>query len=141
MRRRALDLLARREHSRAELRAKLRSRGFDAQAVDAVLATLQGEGLQSDARFAESYLRARVERGMGPVRLRAELGARGLERGDIERAVGALDVDWYELAAQARRRRFGDAPPLNFKEKGRQSRFLAQRGFDGEQIRFALGDE
>ncbi len=141
LRHRALDLLARREHSRAELATKLRRRGFAGEAIAPLLDELEQDGLLSEARFAESFVRSRVDRGFGPLKLAAELAARGLDRADAEHAIASLDVDWVALAAAARRRRFGDATPSDFRERARQSRFLAQRGFDSEQIRSALGDE
>jgi regulatory protein len=38
-----------------------------------------------------------------------------------------------------RRRRFGPEVPADWKEKGRQSKFLQYRGFSSDHIRFALG--
>ena len=140
LRRRALDLLARREHGRRELAQKLRARGFDADPIDAVIGQLEAEGLLSEARYAESYVRSRVARGIGPVRLRGELAARGVEETDIDRALSSAAVDWCELAGEARSKRFGPAQPAGFKERARQARFLHQRGFASEHIRCALDD-
>ena len=102
----ALNLLARREHSRRELEAKLRSRGFEAQVASATAAALDAEGLLSERRFAESYVHSRAERGFGPVRIRAELGERGVADGDIEAALAGID-DWDERLAAVYARKFG----------------------------------
>ena len=48
--------------------------------------------------------------------------------------------DWREQALAARRKRFGAGAPEDFEEKARQSRFLAQRGFEQEHIRYALDE-
>ncbi|WP_328716587.1 regulatory protein RecX [Halomonas elongata] len=135
----AIRLLARREYARGELRERLAAKGHAAEDVEACLLELEEQGLQSDARFAESFLRSRVARGQGPLKLRAELGRRGIDD-DIARqafAELAAEVDWFELAAEVLARRFtgpGETP----RERARRERFLAGRGFDFEQLRHAL---
>ncbi|RAW08515.1 recombinase RecX [Halomonas elongata] len=135
----AIRLLARREYARGELRDRLAAKGHAAEDVEACLLELEEQGLQSDARFAESFLRSRVARGQGPLKLRAELGRRGIDD-DIARqafAELAAEVDWFELAAEVLARRFtgpGETP----RERARRERFLAGRGFDFEQLRHAL---
>ena len=93
---RCLAALGRREYSRAELAAKLGE--FPAEDVAAVLETLAERGWQSDARFAESYLRG--HRGYGRLKMRHELEARGI-RGELLRET--LDsADWFAAAPAAR---------------------------------------
>jgi regulatory protein len=137
-RRRALDLLARREHSRDELERKLRVRGFADATLAETLASLETEGLLADRRFAESFVRARIGRGQGPARIRAELAARGVDQACAVEQLAATEVDWVRLAARARIRRFGPALPENQKERARQARFLQYRGFDSAHIMAAL---
>ncbi len=134
--RQALDLLARREHSRRELERKLASRGFAEDLIGPVLDDLEASGALATARFTEHFIRARVARGKGPVRIRAELAERGVPEGaDLLRD---SDVNWVEEARAARAKRFGAAPPRDFKERARQSRFLQSRGFSSAQIAAAL---
>ena len=57
LRRKAIGLLARREHSRAELARKLAADGTE-EDIATVLAQLEAEGLLSDARAAAAYVRA-----------------------------------------------------------------------------------
>ena len=71
--------MARRSHSRAELRRKLGRRGYDALEVDAAVARLAELGLQDDRAFAEGHVRRR-SRSLGPLALSAELVARGIDR-------------------------------------------------------------
>jgi len=136
--RQALDLLARREHSRLELERKLRARGYGAEVVAASLDALQSSGALADSRFAESFVRVRAARGQGPVRIRMELGERGVDGAEALALLAAADCDWGELARQARVKRFGAAPPRSYKERARQARFLQYRGFDAAQIDRAL---
>lgn len=140
IRARALKLLARREHAPRELVRKLVQRGFDEGTVTAVAAELEAENLLSETRFAESVARSRAERGYGPARIRAELGAKGVDESIVDDALPALETDWGELAGRVRRKRFGAAVPADFPAKAKQMRFLQRRGFDADAIRRALGE-
>jgi regulatory protein len=133
-------LLARREHSRVELSRKLRARGMPHELVDEVLGSLVARRLQSDERYAESLVNSRVSRGQGPVRIRRDLSRQGIPEAEIDAALAAAAVDWYELARDTRQRRFGADAPAEWKERARQARFLEYRGFTGDQIREAIGD-
>lgn len=133
-RNKAMDLLARREHSAQELRAKLLSRGYAPDEVDPAIERLVEEGLLSDARFAEAFTAARVRKGQGPIRIRGELEQRGVAEHLIEASLGRADVDWITAARGVRERKFGAGSPADYKEHARQSRFLQYRGFTGEQI-------
>jgi regulatory protein len=125
-------LLARREHSRAELEAKLLRRGYREAEVASALDALQDEGLLSHARYAEAFVRARVERGQGPLRIAFELRQRGVESELVEEALAAYADEWVPRAEKQVRRRFGAAPPEDFAERARRMRFLERRGFPAE---------
>ena len=137
-----IRLLARREHSRRELRRKLAARGHDAAVVEEVLAELAQTGLQSDARFAEGYVRSAIGRGHGPVKIRAALRERGI---DAEGAAKALDTDadWLRLARVALAKRFGAQAATNHALERtawlRQARFLAGRGYPADVVTQAIG--
>ena len=60
-RRQALDLLARREHSRLELERKLLKRSYSRDTTNEVLDVLEVEGLLEEARFIESFVRTRID--------------------------------------------------------------------------------
>ena len=138
MGRRALDLLARREHSRAELIRKLVGAGHDRSETERTVEDLAARGLVSDVRFAEAFIRSQVGRGSGPLRIRRDLEARGVEAAAIE---GLLDPDaeeWEERARAARTKRFGMVRPTGRAEAARQARFLAGRGFTRRQVRRAI---
>ena len=134
----AMNLLARREHSRRELQQKLQRRFGAADELSSVLDAHTGEGLQSDRRFAESFLRQRLERGYGPLRVRQEMRERGLDEAAIAAAEAALEPDWDELAEQVYRRRFSGEPVADARERARRARFLQARGFHHQSIRCLL---
>lgn len=137
----AMNYLARREHSRRELEQKLAQKGYEAEDIRADLDRLVEDGLLSDARFAEAFVHARRQRGHGPLKIQAELKQRGVDDGLIQHCLEMPDDDWYELAREARGKRFGAALPESHEQRLRQSRFLQQRGFTHAQIRAAMKAE
>ena len=141
MRATAMNLLARREHSTQELRDKLLTRGFEDDEIVPALQTLSREGLLSDERFTESFIHSRMERGSGPVKIRAELRQRGVTDEVISNWLDERDRAWLERAEAVRCKKFGSALPVDYKEKARQARFLQYRGFSAEQTRQVLRDD
>jgi len=133
VRRVAMDLLARREHGRAELSRKLRQRGAAQDLIDPALDRLAEEGLLNESRYLESYIASRARAGYGPVRIREELSQRGLPRGEIDSALSESDVDWSENLREVWRRKFARLPQ-DVRERAQQGRFLSYRGYSMEAI-------
>jgi regulatory protein len=134
LRQRAVRLLARREHTRAELARKLAALGTPEE-IDTVLNELAGSGLQSDARFAESYLRSQSAR-LGAARLRQTLRQKGVSPDLITDHVEDLP-DELERARAVWQKKFS-AAPADRGDWARQARFLQGRGFSVEIIRKLL---
>jgi regulatory protein len=133
----ALRMLANREHSRSELRRKLASKAQEGDDVEAVLDRMQISGFQSDARFAEGFIRSKGER-FGAARLRRELAERGVEAALVEDALdGALLSDELSRARAVWKRKFGEVPQ-DRNEWARQARFMQARGFAVDVIRKLL---
>jgi regulatory protein len=139
-RRKAMDYLARREHTAGELVDKLTRAGFDRDIVIMEVERLADEGLQSDERFAEAFIASRVRQGKGPLRIRADLAGKRVPEALVDAAFAEFDGDWRSLACEVREKKFGADRPGDFKARARQMRFLQYRGFDSEQIRAACGD-
>lgn len=136
-----MDLLARREHAPVELADKLQRRGYARDDVAPVLDALTADGLLSAERYAGAVAAARSARGMGPLRIRSELGRMQIEDALIERALDGLDVDWFVLADTVCRKRFGASAPQDYRARARRMRFLQQRGFDFDCIRAAVDQQ
>ena len=130
---RALALLARREFSRFELRARLEPHAPDGDTLDALLDRLVARRLLSDQRFVESLVRRRSGR-FGTARIRHELRGHQLPAEQLESAVQALKSSEFDRALEVWRKRFGE-PAASRDERLRQMRFLAGRGFAAEVIR------
>ncbi len=133
-----MDFLARREYGQTELIRKLADKGFDHDVATRAVTQLTAEGLQSDQRFAESFVQSRINQGKGPVRIRLDLGQRGISDSTIETAIEEAGADWRALAREQRRKKFGNADPADFKDKARQMRFLQYRGFEQDHIQSAF---
>ncbi len=131
----AVRFLAVREHSRHELRRKLRGRSHDPGLIDGVLDDLERQQLLSDERFAEQYLEQRMRRGFGPLRIRAELEQRGVADPVIAAALQRAHPDWEGLLVEAAARKFGEQPGFDLRDLARRGRFLEQRGFPISLIR------
>jgi regulatory protein len=137
-RNKAMNLLARREHSQAELRTKLAVREYSPEEIEATVAALLADGLLSDERFAEAYITARMRTGQGPVRIRGELKQRGVAAQIIGAHMDDASLEWHSIVREVRSKKFGEGMPVEFKEKAKQMRFLEYRGFTSEQIRLAF---
>jgi regulatory protein len=135
----ALRMLATREHSRVELKRKLAAKAEEGEDVEAVLDRMAETGLQSDERFAESYVRSRAAR-LGTSRLQYELVKRGVTEEVADTALNeVLEEDELTRARGVWLKKFGQ-PPGNRQEWARQARFLQSRGFSAEIIRKLLRD-
>lgn len=132
----ALKLLARREHSRAELKRKLARYGEDEAAIEALLDDFERRGWLSEKRFAQQVVAARAGR-YGSLRVGNELREKGVAEALVDEAVRQARQGDLEAAREVWRRKFGRLPHDNA-ERGRQARFLQSRGFSMDVIRQVL---
>ena len=132
LRARALRLLARREHSREELRRKLSAFAEEGEAVTVLLDDLSAQGWLSDARFAEHAARARARR-FGPLKVAYFLKSRGIAEEIIAAGVRAAGPEGSASIEAIWRSRFRDLP-ADERGKARQVRFLQGRGFPLDEI-------
>ena len=129
-------MLARREHSRAELAARLATEG-SAEEINRMLSELEAEGLLSDARFAEAYVRSHGAR-QGRARLQQALRQRGVAADVAAPPLAALASE-LDRARDVWQRKFSILP-TDRREWARQARFLQGRGFATDVIRQLLKD-
>jgi regulatory protein len=129
---RALRLLSRREHSRAELVQKLKRFEEEPGALARALDELQAKGFINEQRVIESVVHRRAAR-LGSARIRRELEDKGLDPEAVSQAVANLQISEQERALEVWRKKFADLP-LDAASAARQMRFLAARGFAAEVI-------
>ena len=132
IKRSCFQYLARREHSQLELCQKLSRKGFESSEIRAVLDDLVMNNWQSDQRFAESFFKQCLARGLGPLRIVYELRQRGIT--DEQTVMGEGQVDWEKQLISVYQKKFGDNILLTAREWAKRLRFLQYRGFSSEMI-------
>jgi len=140
----AIMSLSRREHSRAELAAKLRQKGYADRIVKSTLDELQERGYLDDRRFARLWIERRsVHHPRGRRLLALELEQKGVS---AELAREALAEDFSEASerevlinlVRKRLRTLSGSDPQVFQR--RLLAFLARRGFSYDDIRQVLAE-
>ncbi len=132
LRERALRLLARREHTRAELAQKLSRYSEEHDDVDTLVAEFTRSGIVSDQRFAEHFIAAKQKR-FGHLKIAYELKAKGLDAESIKQLTVTSREQELDAAREVWRKKF-PSPPLSAVEKAKQMRFLQGRGFSSDTI-------
>lgn len=134
----AVDYLARREHSQHELYQKLLAREYSETEIEQALQRLREKDLQSDERFAQAYVSSRYDRGHGPYKITMELKQRGVDENTLTAIVYDEQYDWFEKALLAYQKKYGSKEISDYSDRVKRARFLQQRGFSSEQIQFAM---
>ncbi len=130
----AMNLLARREHSARELLQKLNKRDFEHDDIQMAIKELQADNLQCDSRFTESFVNQRVNAGYGPIKIRHELGQKGVAEELVDVCLAEFDGEWQDRMLQQKTRKFGTEIPADYAETMKQARFLQNRGFSPESV-------
>lgn len=147
LRARALQYLARREYSRAELRGKLlphvqtdtdfeQSQPVD---LDALLDDLTARGWLSDARAATQLVYAKRSR-FGTQRITHELRQKGIAEELISATLPELKETELAAAREVWQKKFCTLPQ-DARENAKQMRFLQSRGFGFDVIFQVLRSE
>ena len=135
---RALDLLARREYSRLELKRRLAPHAESEDEIDSLLAELSERQWQSDERYAEAFIHSK-SRSRGRLRLQQELAAKGVDESLVRANLPDRDTELAN-ALVVLHKKFA-APPQDFQEKQKQIRFMLYRGFEMDIVQAALKEE
>ena len=135
IRKKILDLLSRREHSKYELVLKLERRVDSSDKLLKEIDKISDQNLQSDERFSESYIRSRYNSGFGPSRIKYDLSKRRVAESIINDAFRDIDLNWLEKLKKENIKKYGNENPKNMQELSKRTKFFVQRGFDQEMIR------
>ena len=137
----ALQQLARRELSEAQIRQRLARRGFTPEDIDTAVARLRQDGSLDDARVAGAIARSQLSlKKRGARRVRREIEAAGIASALAERAVAEVyaEVDSEALLAAAIDRRLGTRRLDDDRDMARLYRYLVGQGFDSDRAMAAL---
>jgi regulatory protein len=127
----AYRLLGRREYSVFELDRRIRQKWPEATEVDELIEALVEENLVSDERYAEAFVRFRIQRYQGPLKIKAALRTKGISDALISRELNAHSDEWIDIAAQWLERQNPGA--IDFEKKKKYYRRLTSRGFTHDQ--------
>lgn len=130
---RALRLLMRREHGRAELVRKLAQHAESMDAVELLVDELVRRKLLSEDRLAESRATT-LSRKFGVSRIRHDLRAKGIGEETIDRVAAEAQATELERAKEIWKRKFRE-PAASPADRAKQMRFLAARGFSHDTIK------
>jgi len=139
LRQRALDYLAKREYSYAELWQKLKPFAEEDDDIPALLEDFKNRGWLSDARFTEQIVHARRAK-FGSARIAHELREKGVADHLIADAIGQVKDNELDNATEVWRKKFR-AGPKSREEWAKQARFLQSRGFGFDLIKKVLNAE
>ena len=130
----AIDLLSRREHSRVEIENKLSTKGFPEAQVAQAMEQLLENDLQSDQRYIEDFVRSRVLKGSGPLKISQELRMRGIDDGMLNSYLDSQNVDWLEVATTVYEKKYRSDQEIDARERAKRVRFMQSRGFPSDII-------
>ena len=136
-------MLTSREHCEAEVRNKLLQRGFDEIVIDSAIEELKSYGYLSEARFAEAFLRYRMQRGEAPWMAAAKAQQRGVDESALQSAL--QEVQGPFDAVQACRELLQSRDPERLRKHDervwqRHARFLRNKGYDAATILRVLNE-
>lgn len=149
----AIRLLCRREYSREELYLKLSSRTDSQATLSSVLDSLEGEGLQSDDRYTEVYIRSRLNKGFGPIKIAYELKAKKVDQYLVDKWLAEMQDRVLEVAFSVGQKKYNqllgtglvtdaDELPIETQKANRDKlyRYLLTKGFDASLVRQVLNE-
>lgn len=131
-------LLAKREHSYAELVQKLQVLDLPSEDIMAVLQQFVDKDIQSDDRFTYHFVRNCIAKGQGLSRIKQALFAHEISENMLGDALQEIEPDWFELAYRVKCKKYAIEPETDWMLKQKQMRFLQYRGFNQEQISHAV---
>jgi regulatory protein len=137
----ALNMLGRRENTRAQLRRKLLQRKFEPADIDRTLDDLAAAGFLDDARAAKTFTRHATHiKGQGRLRIARELAAKGVAPEIVAQTLDAvIDPDEEaERLTKALERRARGKDLTDRKESGKVWQALVRQGFSADAVSKAL---
>ena len=132
--------LSMREHSKQELTDKLVKKNFNYENIKICINDFCEKGLQSDNRYAESFVRSKHNANKGPNFIIAALKNKGVDMNLINQSISIYNPsDWEKSALLAlEKKTISNKNNNNQDIKRKQKFFLQGRGFDYKIIETAI---
>ena len=128
-----MNALSRREHSEKEIYLKFVNLVNSKDILLEEILKLKEEGLISNQRYAEAYIRSRFHSGFGPVRIKYELEKKGVIKTIIKTAFQETDLDWDDKLKSEFKKKY-ESNDMKSSNDNKISKFFLYRGFDLEKI-------
>ena len=139
IRKKAMDYLSRREHSRYELYKKISTHNFNKDLINQELDLLIRDGLLSDERFVEAFIHSRKKNGKGPLKISAELQQRGADESLINKYIEEIEnSEWLDSAKQVVEKKLWNNQQLDYDNQLKMMKFLNNRGFTIDQVKLTI---
>ncbi len=140
----AVRLLGIREHNEQELREKLSQKHYDAMIIDDVIEQLKQYDYLNEYRYAETFLRSRLNKGETPWLAAQKARQKGAEQGALKLALEDAEQGfdaWAACKAVLDKR----DPMGQYKQDKRmwqrQMRYLQNKGYDINTILQVMNNE
>lgn len=134
----AVSLLAKKNYASGEMHRQLIRLTESTVDIERVLRRLIDNHALNDTQLLAYLFDKQVKKMHGPTRIKQEMRQKGFPAAQIEQGIDNGDIDWYQLAKEARIKKFGEALPSDPKEKNKQIRHLQYKGFTMDMIFEAL---
>lgn len=131
----ALEMLDRRDYSRAELQRKLTEKGVSDEVAAETVEYLSSLGFVDDARYAALVMRQYAGKGYGSRRVRMELMRRGLDRDVIDSVLTEMPEQDDTLDRLLRQKLRGSFERSDIKKA---TDALVRKGYGYDEIGSAL---
>lgn len=133
IRKKALQYLARREHTRSQLEKKLLRHG-ELGEVGSVLDELESDDFLSVSRYLESCIRSYVRKLYGPEYIMLKLCQQGFDERVIEQGLRAAKIDWPARARCFCLKKFPSLEAMDEQQRRQCVRSLRRRGYHDDTI-------
>lgn len=140
LRNRALYWLSKRDYSQYDFRKKLDKVCEDEILKEDLIADFIQKDWLNEQRYVLSVVKTKVRAGFGLNRINNDLRQHGIRAEQVQECVDELDIDWFENAKSTYVKKYGEVPAGDFKERGKRYRFLQARGYDSDQVKYAMSD-
>ncbi len=135
-----LGLLSRREYSAQELKQKLKQKGASAEQISQLLDWAQQRNYQSELRYARMQVNAKLHKGYGWFYISQFCAQQGINKELLQQLLDELDIDWFEVATTAYRKKYADKPIADYQDKLKRMRYLQSRGFGSDTIQLVFAE-
>ena len=134
-----------RNHSKFELKQKLRKKRYREDLIEEVIIELTEYGYLNDEQFAKDYYGSKIKKNVGPLKIKAGLYKKGVDRNIIEH-IDEINFDEDQLlenaikVAEKKYRQLNERHIEKNKMKQKLYSFLLNKGYSSEIIGKALSN-